>query len=383
MPIIRKIISKYIAGETIRSFLIILVILTVIFLLGRISQLVDLVINRGVDLQDIGLIILLLLPSLLAFTIPISFLFAVLVTMSRLSLDNEITILKTSGMSLGQISIPIIVVAFFIVGLSVINSYLLLPKGNSAFRHLMYDLARQRATMSIQEKTFNDDFAGVVLYTDKVPKSGDYLEDVFITDFRHGTTPATIIAHRAYLIGDTTAMMVTLRLHDGSIHMSDRPAGKYTRVDFTSYDVKLDFGPTIKGGEEKKAGREMTAREIKKALQSKTIREKERRELMIELHERFSIPAASLVFAVLAIPAGIRKHRAARYQGFTVGFSIILGYYILRVWCTALAEKGSISPFLGAWLPDILLGIIGVYLFIAAAREHPIPPSIPFWRRVK
>lgn len=371
----QKIVNKYLVWEIGQSFLIILAILTVIFLLGRVSQLVDLVINKGLDLQDIGRLVLYLMPSLLVFTIPISFLFAILVTMSRLSLDNEITIFKTSGMSLVQISFPIILLATLISVISLLNSQLFLPQGNSALRLLLYDLARQRATMSIQEQTFNDDFAGVVLYTDKVPPSGEYLEGVFIADFRHGQTPATIIAHRAYLIGDPTAMMVTLQLHDGNIHMSDRATGKYTRVNFTTYDVKLDFGPTMTGESAKKAGREMTAKEIKSALKNKDLREKERRELAIEFHERFAIPAACLVFAVLGIPTGLRRQRAARYQGFTLGFIIIIGYYILRVWCNALAEKGSVAPFLGAWLPDIVLGAIGGYLFFVSLSERPfIPP---------
>jgi len=123
----------------------------------------------------------------------------------------------------------------------------------------------------------------------------------------------------------------------------------------------------------KKASREMSVEELKKHMKSRDIEEREKRELEMELYERLSIPFASIFFAIVAIPSGIKKHRAARYRGFTIGLMVVLAYYVLRGWGLALGEEGVIHPFLGAWLPNIFLGLLGILSLLWAAIE--ISPS--------
>ncbi|HOJ52624.1 MAG TPA: LPS export ABC transporter permease LptF [Syntrophales bacterium] len=377
----RLILNRYLVKEILSSFFLILTVITVVLLLGRIFQVVDFIINKGIGLGEIMLFICLLLPSLFLYSLPISLLFAILVALGRLSSDNELTILKTSGMSLYQISLPVLMVAFLVFVLALSNSYFVLPWGNFKVHHLMYNLACKKATAGIVEKTFNDDFSGIVLYADRVPANGEFLEGVFISDFRHGAKPVSIVAHKAFLIGNEKTMSVTLRLQDGSIHMPEKAAEKYRRLDFKQYDVKLDFGPSITEGMKKKASREMSVEELKKHMKSRDIEEREKRELEMELYERLSIPFASIFFAIVAIPSGIKKHRAARYRGFTIGLMVVLAYYVLRGWGLALGEEGVIHPFLGAWLPNIFLSLLGTFSLLWAAME--ISPSALIKRFLK
>ncbi|MDD5681669.1 MAG: LptF/LptG family permease, partial [Candidatus Omnitrophica bacterium] len=92
-----KIISRYIFREIAFPFIIILLVLTFVLLMGKIMQIMDLVINKGVNVFSIAQIIVFLLPSFMLFTIPIALLIAILIAMGRLSADNEITAIKTSG----------------------------------------------------------------------------------------------------------------------------------------------------------------------------------------------------------------------------------------------------------------------------------------------
>ncbi|MCX7983059.1 MAG: LPS export ABC transporter permease LptF [Syntrophales bacterium] len=381
MSSLRFIINRYLFKEILLSFLLILTIVTLVLILGRIFQIVDLIMNKGVSILEVVGFIFLLFPSLLLYSLPMSLLFAILVTLSRFSSDNELTIMKTSGMSLYQISLPIFLVAVLVFFISLLNSYVLLPQGNLKVRQLMYHLACKKATVGIVEKTFNDDFSGIILYADRVPASGDFLEGVFISDFRQGSQPIYIISQKAFLIGDSATMSVILRMKDGSIHMPDRPIEKYRRLDFKQYDVKLNFGPSLAADLTKKASREMTVKEIKGLLEKSNLEDSEKRELEMELYERLSIPFSAIFFALVAIPMGIKKHHAAKYRGFMAGLILVLAYYVFRGWGLALGETGRIPPLMGAWLPNILIGMCGVYLILISAQESSPGQKIKMFLR--
>jgi len=239
----------------------------------------------------------------------------------------------------------------------------------------LYSVARQKASAGIKEKVFNDDFKGILLYADKIPVSGDYMEGILISDQRLGEEPNTIIARKAYLVSDLQSFSVTLRLEDGSTHTVDRELKNYRKMDFAVYDVKLDLGSAAADEKAKtKVSTEMTTTEILRHLKDQRLKDADRRELAIELNKKMSIPASCLVFAILAIPLGIRKHRSAKSRGFVLGLCTVLAYYLLRLGGEALVEAGRIPVMIGTWAPNLLFGVTGVYLFIMAARE------VPFWR---
>jgi len=371
----KKIIHRYILKEIAFPFFMILFILTFVLLMGKILQLMDLMVNKGIRVFDIGLLIIYLMPSFLMFTIPISLFVAIMMGLGRLSSDNELIVMKASGMSLYEISKPIILAAVVTFFLTAVTSYFLVPEGNYATKILLFNVARQKASAGIKEKVFSDDFKGILLYADKIPVSGDYMEGVLISDTRNTEEQSTIIATRAYLVADPNAMTVTLRLEDGATHGVDRGLKNYRKMDFARYDIKLDLGSAMTEEKAKtKASTEMTVGEILKRMQDKKIKDTDLRELAIEIQKKLSIPVSTLVFCVLGIPLGIRKHRTAKFWGFSIGLVVVLAYYLIRLGGEALAETGQLTPFIGTWTPNILLGIVGIYLFYRAAEEKPLWP---------
>ncbi len=257
--------------------------------------------------------------------------------------------------------------------LTALTSYYLAPHGNFAVKSLLFDLARQKAGAGIKEKVFNDEFSGILLYADKVPVNGEFMSGVLISDTRNTTEQRTIIADRAYQIADPKAMTVTLRLENGASHSVDRSLNNYRRMDFGRYDLKLDLGGAMSGDVRKtKASTEMTVGEMVKQMQDRKLKDADLRELAIEINKKFSIPVSTLVFGVLGIPLGIRKHRTAKDWGFTIGLAVVIVYYLLRLGGEALAETGRLTPFLGAWLPNFALGVAGIWLFLRAAAEKPL-----------
>ncbi len=367
-----RLINRYILKEIAVPFGMILSVLTFVLLMGKILQLMDLMINKGIRFLDIAQLMLFLIPSFLMFTIPISLLIAILVGLGRLSGDNEITILKMSGVSLYQLALPVAVAAFAAFLLTAATSLFLVPYGNVAAKNLLFDMAKQKASIGIREKVFIDDFRGILLYAEKIPVHGDFLEGVLVSDNRIIREPSTIIARRAYLVSDPATLAITLRLEDGSIHTVDTGLKNYRKMDFRFYDVRLDLASSL--SEEKKAGdkssTEMTVAELSAKLRTRGMKDEALRELSIELNKKLTIPLSCLVFALIGLPLGIRAHRSVRARGFTIGLAIVLIYYLLRLSGEALVETGRLSPVVGTWTPNGIFSIVGIFLFYFAARER-------------
>ena len=368
------IINRYILKEISVPFFMILFIFTFVLLMGRILQLMDLMVNKGVGLSYIANLILYLLPSFLVITIPIALLISILIGLGRLSADHEITIFKSSGISLYQIILPVGAASAVALVITAVTGFFLVPYGNFATKNLLVNIAKQKASIGIKEKVFNDDFKDMILYAEKIPVHGNFMEGVFIFDNRLKDQPTTIIARKGYLISSPDTASVTLRLQQGSTHTVDASLKTYKKMDFTSYDVTIDLSPSQAGGTGKlsKDSKEMSLFELASEMKHTNPRKAAFRELVIELNKKFTIPLSCIVFGLLAIPFGVTRNISGKSRGFVIGIFLVMSYYVLQLSGEAMGETGRISPILGAWAPNILLGTLGVYLLIMAAGDRPL-----------
>ena len=371
----RKIINRYIFKEIASSFIIILFILTFVLLMGKILQIMDLMINKGISVFSIAKLISFLLPSFMLFTIPIALLIAILIAMGRFSADNEITALKTSGISLMQIYYPVAIASLITFIITIIVSYFLVPQSNFATKRLLFTIAQQNANIGIKEKVFNSDFKGFLLYAENIPVDKNYMEDVIVSDNRIIGEQNTILAKKAFLVSDPESMTVKLKLENGSIHTVSSDLKNYRKIDFNSYDIKLDLSTALTNlDESSKSSTEMTMTELLEKMKNPGMDKTAIRELAIEVHKKFSIPLSCIFFGLLALPLGIKSHRAVKSRSFAVGIIVVSLYYLLRIGGEALVETGHLSPEVGVWTPNFLFAFLGVYLFYMANRE------ISFWQ---
>lgn len=365
-----KIISRYIFREIAFPFFLILFVLTFVLLMGKILQIMDLMVNKGISVLDILHLVMLIMPSFLMFTIPIALLVSILIAMGTFSADNEITALKAAGVSLLQIYYPVAVASLLTFICTIVIGYYLVPQSNFATKKLLFELATQNASIGIKEKVFNSDFKDLLVYADKIPANGEYMEGVIISDKRSTEEQNTIIARKAFLVADTKRMIVKLRLENGSIHTVSPDLKNYRKVDFRIYDLILDLSTTLATySEEYKSSTEMTLTELLERMKKPGLDGSAIRELAIEIHKKFSIPLSCIFFGLLALPLGITSHRAVKSRGFAVGIIIVAAYYLLRIGGEALAETGKLSPAVGVWTPNVIFAIIGVLLFYFAYRE--------------
>ena len=375
------IINKYIFREILFPFFMCLFIFTFVLLMGKILQLMDLMINKGVSIIDITKLILYLLPTFLLITIPISLLISILIALGRLSADSEIIIMKSSGISLYQMLFPIGAASLCALILTAVMGIVGAPYGNYATRNLVFDIAKKKASVGIKEKVFNDDFYGLVLYAEKIPAHGDFMEGVFISDNRLIKEPTTIIAQKGYLVSNPESMTITLRLKNGSTHTVDSNFKSYKIMDFSSYDINLDLSAPMSGEKTAtaiidKKSKEMSFFELVQMAQKLPSDNPIRRQLVLELNKKVTIPLSCIIFGMLGIPLGMGQVRSGKSRGFTIGLFVITIYYVLQLSGEALGETGKVAPALGAWTPDIILGLVGIYMLLMAARERP--PRIDF-----
>jgi len=381
-----KIISRYIFKEISFPFIIILFVLTFVLLMGKILQIMDLMINKGIGFLFIVKLIIFLMPSFLMFTIPIALLISILIAMGRFSADNEITALKASGINLLQIYYPVAIASLIAFIFTIIIGYFLVPQSNFATKRLLFEIARQNASIGIKEKVFNSDFKGILLYADKIPPDGEFMEGVIISDSRIADEPNITIAKKAYLVSNPQSMSVILRLENGSTHTVSQDLKSYRKIDFKSYDIDLDLSENITSMDTSaKSSKEMTMSELMIKIRQPGLPETTVRELLIEMHIKFSIPLSCIFFALLALPLGIRSHRAVKSRGFAIGIIVSALYYLLRIGGEALVETGRLMPEIGVWTPNFIFAVLGVVLFYVSYHELPLWHTMKLflWRKKK
>ncbi len=371
----KKTLYLYLLKELFPAFALGLVGFTCVLLTGRILQLTDLFVNKGFPLINILAFLYYLLPSFLVLTIPMATLLAVLLTFNRLSSDNEITAMKASGVSLYQLTPPVLCLSAFALILTVLLSLYVLPRANYSSRTLLYEVASTRAHAGVKERVFNDEFEGLVLYVERVvPKTLGW-ENVFISDARSTSETYSIISKEGEVLSDPASLTVTLRLRNGAIHKLGKEADAYQKIDFSTYDLRLDLktGMKTKQSDEKHPA-DMSLRELGRTIQALRSKNADARPQMVKVHEKFSIPFACLVFGIIAVPLGVqsRTSRSGKSMGLAWSLGVLLLYYLLTNAGTSLAERGIIVLEAGMWAANAVFLALGVYLLVKAARESPV-----------
>jgi LPS export ABC transporter permease LptF/LPS export ABC transporter permease LptG len=383
-----KILDRYVWKELITPFFLGLFVFTFLLLIDRIFDLTDLIINKGVPVHLVLLLLVYISPAILVLTIPIGFLLAILIAFGRLSADMEVVAFKACGISPLRLLRPVVI---FGIGVAGLTAYLMIdsvPKTNYAFKSLVFDIVRTQATVGLKERVFNDTFGSFVIYVDEIAPDQIALRNVFVSDERKPEEQRFITAREGRLLSDEVTRRVTLRLLDGSIHeTSPKTLQKYREVRFRLYDITLVLeNPLVKQGDAPKGDREMSLGELRHASQQSALHKGNPNPYMVEIHKKFAIPAACLVFSVLGVPMGIRAHRGGRWGAFVALLPIVLFYYVALTLGENLGDSGRIPPWLGMWGPNIVVSAVAVYLVRANLRERPIPAVVLiqqwFWAAV-
>ena len=376
-----RILFRYVSREVVPPFLIGLLIFTVLLFTIRILKLVDLVVNRGVPVAQLLETFAYILPAFFEITVPMAFLLALLWGLGRLSADREIIAFKSCGIGLLQLAAPVWTFAFILLCTTFVLTLYVRPWSNAALKQALYGIAKNHVSAGLKEKTFNTDFAGLVIYAEEIQPPGTRLHGVMIADNRHAQHQNTIFAERGTILAGEDQEILTLRLLDGSIHSFEQLSHTYHTTHFSVYDVSLNLSAILANVKEPVwKPKEMTLGQLLDTLARSEAQTQQERNASIELHRRLSLPFACVVFSFLALPLSLRFRGTQHSHGFALTMGVLLSYYLLLTVGEALGKKAVLPPGIALWLPNIILGIVGVYLFERTRQEKPFFTR-PVWKR--
>jgi lipopolysaccharide export system permease protein len=308
--------------------------------------------------------------------IPIALLSGVLITFARLSSDNEIVAFKASGVSLYQLTPPVLflsVMAYLLTTFLVIYA---LPWGNQGFKHVLYDIAKTKAYTALKERTFNDSFDGIVIYVDKTPLRGKRLERIFIHSEgkqEAGGESKTILANEGYVITNPKSQEIIFHLIGVTGDQMSQGGQSYARIESDALVQRLTFGGNlarIRGFRARDW--EMSIGELRTKIKIKKMLHQDYTDQLLEIYRKFSIPFACIAFGLMGIPLGIQPRRSGKSYGFILGILVVMGYYILLTSAETLASNRTLPPLIASWTPNFVLIAIGIYLLVKTANESPI-----------
>jgi len=367
-----RIIDRYVTLELWPPFVISVAVFTFFLVIDRVYQLTDLVIGKQVPARLVLALLLYLLPPLLSLSMPIAVLMAVLIAGGRLSADLEVAALKASGVSPARLLRPFLAVGIIA---SVFIGWLTLavnPWASAAFQRQLFRIAETQATAGIQERAFVSTFGRIVLYVEEVSPSQFALKGLLASDERDPALSRIIVAREGRVLSDSERRRLTLRFIDGTINESDAADPRRFRfTTFTLYDLNLPLSnPTATAEQQAKPEKEMPLGALTAAAEGKD--RGKAAPFLVELHKRFALPVAAVVFVLVGFPLGIRSHRGGRAVAITSSFAIVICYYILSTALEGPALGGRLPVWLAIWLPNAIFMVIGLVLLRAVTIGIPI-----------
>ena len=354
-------------------FVINLVFFTFVFLMTKILDITNLIVNYKMSLVSVLLLLFYSLPFFLSFVIPMSVMMAVLLTFIRLSNDKEIVALKAGGVSVYGLMPAVLVFCVMGVVLSCFITIYGIPWGTVSMKELTYQIAASHVDAGLKERTFNDSFKDVMLYINKIDLKNKILRDVFIEDKRSQDIISTVMAPKGRMFAEPDKLIFHLKLYQGTINQVNLENKSAQSINFDSYDVNLDLKQSLmvsKGGP--KDEEEMSFGELREYLKAYPQKNEQYYMVLMELHKKFSIPFACFALGILAVPLGIQTESTKQSTGLGLGMVFLLIYYILLSAGFVFGEAGVYPPIIGMWVPNIALGGLGLFFLVRSANDRSV-----------
>lgn len=370
-----KILYRYFILEHLASFLLGLFIFTFIFVMDKIFILSELLVTKHVALSLIIKLFIYYLPATFAITIPMGVLTAILITWGRLSANNEITAIKAVGISLNSLICLAISLGLLFFLLNVLLNDTFLPRSNYAYKNLYYQIVQKKPTVSIEEQVFAE-IDGKEVYVNKIDNKKNIMKGIYLYEkireedgdvlFRY------IFAKEGCWkknIGDKDRDKVLI-LKDGTIHQTlEKEQEKYHIMRFNTHEIVFKSQEKTYHGEYCKGLREMTSKELREKIKEYKKRNIDINLFLVELYKKVSIPFACVVFTLIGTPLGLLTKKSGKSIGLGLSILIIFIYYLFLVCGETLGKKGLLTPLFSMWLPNIVLGVVGIILCMFTIRR--------------
>lgn len=360
-----KILRNYFLQEFIGPLFLALGVLSfVMVLVGNLRKIADLVINKGVDIFSVSKLFLFMMPSLVKYTLPISGLAAVLLSLGRLSSDNEIVTIRASGVSLASLILPLLIVGLILSLVLVVFNDRLIPYAHYASRKTLVDVGVKNPTAVLEPGVFINSFQKYILFIYHIDQKKNKLSNVRIYEPQgEGKPTRTIVAKGGEFISIPEKNIVKLKLVDGT---SDEPdpgdPATFYKLNFKTYFLTLSLPQTQDKNKIEKKPKDMTIQELNNEIARLKKEKIDPMPLVTEINEKIALAFSCFIFILLGIPLAVITRRREKSINFGIAFLVVGIYYILLMASEALSLQGHLVPQIAMWIPNIILGTIGAVL---------------------
>ena len=370
-----RLLQRYVTGSFLSAFLLGMLVLTFVLSIGLLVKATELVV-RGLPLALVARFLLVSLPQSFTFTVPLAALVSALLVFGRLSADGEISAMKSCGVDLFQVMLPVAGLGLLMSVLSVYVNNEISPRSHFARRSLSASAASGAGLKLLQPGLFIQDFPGMTFWFAR--REGDELFNLLIFDKSRSNKNREIRAERARVEVDGEDIRLDMR-HVRIEPFSDTQPGAVTADRLTHVipgamkprvykptvssiprgelqtlvrDLQYEAGALDRDATVRSAERDLARIDLRKRISA----------ARTELHRRLALGFAPLVFVLLGMPLGIRSQRRESNVGIAISLAVMVLYYSLLIVTKSVAKRPEFYPHLLAWLPTVVCGALAAVL---------------------
>ena len=369
-----RIISRAIFREVFTSAGLGTLLFIFVLFLRTIERLSVLLVKTSAPPAVVARLLLYALPSTIPFALPLGVLVGILIGLSRMSADSEITAMRASGISSKSVARPVLLFAFFALVVTALSSLWLTPLSLHLESKVAKNFAAAQLTGNIESRIFDEQFPNTVLYVDNVEARGKQTiwHNVFIADVTpqseleqrgkdRGDTPRIVVAQEAIPHADPANNRIILDLRNFSSTERDKEGHVIKTAASTQFDAlqaqkpeELQLNKTVQEMD--------TGPLYKRVYRRHDLSHEDYVDAAIELHQRFALPLACMLLALVGIPLGVSSRKGGKSAAFITTVLLAFLYYLGFITLIGLARKGSLPVPVAVWTPDAVFAVIGIFL---------------------
>ena len=325
-----RILTRYILREVISHAAIGVAVFTFVLFTRDLGHILDLVVRNSAPLPSVLEIFLYTLPVAFTYTIPMGVLVGILIGLSRLAADSEITAMRASGIGVWTFLRVVSIFAVTAWALAMFNAVYLAPASQAALGRLEDRLKTSQASFEVQPRVFYEGFPKLVLYVQdvKTAQGAAIWKGVFIADISNPASPRITLARQGILVSEGPQML-HLHLTNGSTHETDPASADHYQIStFDQTDVPIPVPQTDSRDQEPLPAAQMGTWQLRD--QARKVKKYVAPWYLIEFHRRFALPTSCLVLALVGIPLGLVGKKGRQVGGICshhpAGVRLLLGH---------------------------------------------------------
>ena len=373
-------VDRWLLGQLLPPMLFAIGAFTAVSLsVGIMFDLVRKIVEFGLPFQIAIKILILKLPGFLVLSFPMSMLLSTLLAYGKLSSNSELLALKSLGVNTRRIIFPAVILSIFMTCLTFTFNDSLVPVSNRVAENTMRESLGKAISSEEGKHIMFSRYGSQVDSANNISKSqenlthifyakyfrNNFMEEVTLIDFSRLGTEQILKAKK----GEYDQNKNLWKFYDGRL-MITKDNGDISSINFERYLYPLGEGPRELAKVPSDAN-DMTVRQAinAEALYKKAGNNKEARRMSVRIQEKFTLPAACIVFGLIGSSFGVRSiSRSSKSQGFGLSVLMIFGYYVLSFFSSSLGVKGIFDPILAAWFPVVLSIFISILLLRRASK---------------